>query len=117
MYEVLRHPEVLARVRADADALFAAGRDLTERDLRTATSLHGALMETMRLYPIAVAQMRTATRDFTFAGHRITAGETLYIGTSVPHFMHEYYPDPETFDIDRYEKPRAEHLQSGAYSP
>lgn len=31
--------------------------------------------------------------------------------------MHEYYPNPDTFDIDRYDKPRAEHLQSGAYSP
>jgi cytochrome P450 len=31
--------------------------------------------------------------------------------------MHEYYPDPETFDVDRYAKPRSEHMQSGAYSP
>jgi cytochrome P450 len=31
--------------------------------------------------------------------------------------MHEYYIDPDTLDIDRYDKPRAEHLQSGAYSP
>jgi cytochrome P450 len=61
--------------------------------------------------------MRTATRDFDFAGHRIRAGEMLYIGTSVPHSMHEYFPDPDTFDIDRYEKPRAEHLQPGVYSP
>jgi cytochrome P450 len=45
------------------------------------------------------------------------AGETVYIATSVPHLMHEYYPNPDTFDIDRYDKPRAEHLQSGAYSP
>src|SRR5918997_6004793 len=110
MYEVLRHPEVLARVRADADALFAAGRDLTERDLRTATSLHGALMETMRLHPIAVTQMRTATRDFTFAGHRVTAGETVFVATSVPHFLDEFFPDPQRFDIDRYDRPRAEHL-------
>jgi len=35
----------------------------------------------------------------------------------VPHLMHEYYIDRDTFDIDRYDKPRAEHLQSGAYSP
>ncbi|MDT5033325.1 MAG: hypothetical protein QOC94_3496, partial [Actinoplanes sp.] len=29
----------------------------------------------------------------------------------------EYFPDAKSFDIDRYEKPRAEHLQAGAYSP
>ncbi|MGX6603435.1 cytochrome P450 [Micromonosporaceae bacterium Da 78-11] len=116
VYAVLKHPAVHARVRAEADALFARGT-ITEKDLRGIPAIRGALMETMRLYPIAVAQMRTATRDFEFAGHRITEGETVYLGTSVPHFLSEFYPDPERFDIDRYEKPRAEHLQAGAYSP
>jgi len=116
VYAVLKHPEVLARVQKEVDALFANGR-IEEEDLKKIPSVHGAIMETMRLYPIAVAQMRTATKDFTFAGHQIKGGEMLYIGTSVPHFMEEYYPNPEKFDIDRYEKPRAEHMQSGAYSP
>ncbi|GIM94733.1 cytochrome P450 [Paractinoplanes toevensis] len=116
VYAVLKHPDVLERVRAEADELFAKG-SITEKDLRGIPAIRGALMETMRLYPIAVVQMRTATRDFTFQGHRIAAGETLYIGTTVPHFLDEFFPDPERFDIDRYEKPRAEHLRAGAYSP
>ncbi|GIF25795.1 cytochrome P450 [Actinoplanes tereljensis] len=116
VYAVLKHPDVLERVRAEADDLFAKG-SITEKDLRGIPAIRGALMETMRLYPIAVVQMRTATRDFAFQGHRIAAGETLYIGTTVPHFLDEFFPDPERFDIDRYEKPRAEHLRAGAYSP
>jgi cytochrome P450 len=31
--------------------------------------------------------------------------------------MHEFYKDPDAFDPDRYEKPRSEHMESGAYSP
>ena len=117
VYTVLKHPEVLARIHKEVDALFANG-DIQEEDLlKKLPAVNGAIMETMRLYPIAVAQMRTATRDFTFAGHQIKAGEMLYIGTSVPHFMGEYYPNPEKFDIDRYDKSRAEHMQSGVYSP
>jgi cytochrome P450 len=116
VYAVLKHPDVLARVQAEADTVFARG-PIDEDALRQMPAVRGALMETMRLYPIAVVQMRTATRDFSFAGHPIAAGEMLYIATSVPHFMHEYYPDPDTFDIDRYSKPRGEHLQPGAYSP
>lgn len=118
VYALLKHPEALARVQAEADALFAErGTDLTEADLKRIPSIRAAVMEAMRLYPIAVAQMRTATRDFIFEGHQIRAGETVYLGTSVPHFLAEYYPDPERFDLDRYDKPRAEHLQPGAYSP
>lgn len=116
IYAVLKHPEVLAKVQAEADELFAAG-EITDGDLRKIPSIRYALMETMRLYPIAVALTRTATRDFEFAGHTIAAGETVYIGTTVPHFLEEYFPDPARFDIERYAKPRAEHLQPGAYSP
>ncbi|TAJ55362.1 MAG: cytochrome P450 [Nevskiaceae bacterium] len=117
VYTVLKHPEVKARVLAEVDALFAEGEVDEDGLLKKLPALQGAIMETMRLYPIAVAQMRTATKDFVFEGHQIKEGEMIYIGTSVPHFMDEYYPDARKFDIDRYQKPRAEHLQSGAYSP
>jgi cytochrome P450 len=116
IYSVLKHPEVHARVLAEADALFAQG-DIDEADLKRVPAIEGAIMEAMRLYPIAVAQMRTATRDFAFAGHQIRAGELLYVATAVPHYMEEYYPNPGKFDIDRYAKPRAEHSKPGVYSP
>ena len=113
---MLKHPQALERVQREADALFAAGT-IGPEDLRRIPSIDGAIMEAMRLYPIAVAQMRTATRDFEFLGHRIREGELLFVATSVPHFMAEYFPNPEVFDINRYEKPRAEHLKPGVYSP
>ncbi|HLM42868.1 MAG TPA: cytochrome P450 [Myxococcaceae bacterium] len=116
VYSVLKHPEVLERVKREADALFAQG-SITEEDLKKIPSIDGAVMEAMRLYPIAVAQMRTATRDFEFQGHQIREGELLFVATSVPHFMEEYFPDPTKFDIDRYQRPRAEHLKPGVYSP
>jgi cytochrome P450 len=116
IYAVLKHPEALERVRNEADALFAKG-NIDEPDLRNLPSIDGAIMEVMRMYPIAVAQMRTATRDFAFLGHQIREGELLYVATAVPHYMEEYYPNPEKFDIDRYERPRAEHLKPGVYSP
>ncbi|MCI5102977.1 MAG: cytochrome P450, partial [Algiphilus sp.] len=116
-YCVLKYPEVRRRVYEEVDALFAEG-DIDESQLfAKIPALQGAIMEAMRLYPIAVAQMRTATKDFVFQGCRIREGEMLYVATSVPHFMEEFYPEPQRFDIDRYAKPRAEHMQSGAYSP
>ncbi|WP_420427168.1 cytochrome P450 [Algiphilus sp.] len=116
-YCVLKYPDVRRRVYEEVDALFAEG-DIDESQLfAKIPALQGAIMEAMRLYPIAVAQMRTATKDFVFQGCRIREGEMLYVATSVPHFMEEFYPEPDRFDIDRYAKPRAEHMQSGAYSP
>jgi cytochrome P450 len=116
-YTVLKYPEVKARVLKEVDELFANGTIEEEDLLKRIPSLQGAIMETMRLYPIAVAQMRAATKDFIYDGHQIRKGEMIYIGTSVPHFMDEYFPEADKFDIDRYQKPRAEHLQPGVYSP
>lgn len=116
VYRVLKHKDALKRIQADADALFAKG-PVNEADVLKLAAINGAVQESMRLHPIAVAQMRTATRDFDFQGYRIREGELLFIGTSVPHFMEEYFPDPEKFDIDRYERPRAEHMRPGVYSP
>jgi cytochrome P450 len=117
VYTVLKHPEVLARVHQEVDELFANGTIEEEDLLKKLPTLQGAIMETMRLYPIAVAQMRTATKDFMFEGHLIKEGEMMYIGTSVAHFMDEHFPDAKKFDVDRYQKPRAEHMKPGTYSP
>ena len=117
VYTVLKHPDVYARILAEVDELFAADNVDEDGLMKRLPTLNGAIMETMRLYPIAVAQMRTATKDFVFQGHLIRENELMYVATSVPHFMQEFYPDPDKFDVDRYAKPRSEHMQSGAYSP
>jgi cytochrome P450 len=117
VYGVLKHPEVLRRIQQEVDALFAEGPVQEEQLMQRLPATNGAIMEAMRLFPVAAAQIRTANKDFVFEGHQIREGEMLYLGTSVPHFMEEYYPEPEKFDIDRYAKPRAEHMQPGAYSP
>lgn len=117
VYTILKEPGVLERVQAEVDALFSKGPVTEEEFMKALPATNGAIMETMRLYPIAVAQVRTVNKDFVFQGCQLHEGELVYIGTAVPHFQHQFYPNPEKFDIDRYEKPRAEHMQSGAYSP
>jgi len=118
IYGVHKNPDIKRRIQEEVDAFFADPREIDdERVAKELPCVNGAVMEAMRLYPIAVAQMRTATRDFEFAGHLIKKDSLMFVATSVPHFMEEYFPDVKKFDIDRYAKPRQEHLQPGAYSP
>ena len=130
LYLVLKHPDVLARVRAEADAVFSdpafsaggsdggpGGLSLDDDVLDRLPSVQGAVQETMRLYPIAVSQPRVARQDFTYAGHLIRAGELVHCAVTVPHFLEEFFPDPMAVDIDRYDDQRREHARPGAYSP
>lgn len=118
IYGICKHPEIKAAVQAEADALFAKPvTEIEERDIRGLTLINACVREALRLWTIAVAQLRNAAEDFEFAGYRIEKGEMLYVATSVPHFMDEFYPDPERFDPRRMMDPRAEHQQPSAYAP
>ena len=116
LYALLRHPDVLEQVRDEADALLN-GDVPAEKALREMDATHRAAMETMRMYPVTPMLIRTAANSFEFAGHRIPAGERLIIATAVPHYLPEYFPEPERFDIERYTPERAEHKQPYVYAP
>lgn len=115
-YGILKTPGVLEKVQAEADALYAKGT-VTKDDVVGLTYIQGCIKEAMRLWPIAVAQMRTTNHDLEFEGHVIPKDEMIFIGTSVPHFMEEYFPDPFKFDPERYSQERREHMKPGAYAP
>ena len=117
LYELLKRPDLREQVIAEADALFDQGMP-TVSELRQLDILHRTAMETLRLYPLApVMSLRTVANSFEFEGYKVSAGETLLIGFTVPHRMSEYFPNPERFDIDRYTAERAEHRQHGVYAP
>jgi cytochrome P450 len=118
IYGICKHPEIKAAVEAEADQLFEKPLgEIEERDIRGLTLINGCVREALRLWTIAVAQLRSAAEDFEFAGHRIAKGEMLYVATSVPHFMDEFYPDPTRFDPCRMLEPRNEYTQVNAWAP
>jgi cytochrome P450 len=115
-YALLKNPHALQRVVAEVDAAFAQGTFTWEK-LKEMHALHGAAMETLRLYPVAGGHKTRVAHPFTFAGYRVEPGNDVFVAMTVPHFLPELFPQPETFDIDRYHEPRNEHRQRGAYAP
>ena len=115
-YNVLKRPQLMERMTAEADALFEQGRVNAEA-LRGLDVSRRVAMETLRLHPVSPAVLRTTANSFEFAGYRVPAGTQVMIGTAVGHTLEEYFPDPERFDIDRYTPARGEHRQRGAYVP
>lgn len=116
LYSLFKHPELLERVRAEADAVFAEGPP-TARSLRRLETTHRVALETLRRYPIVPVIPRQVSTSFEFAGHHVPAGEVLLVAATVSHFVPELFPDPYTFDIDRYLPGRAEHRQRNAFVP
>ena len=117
LYAILKHPDLMARMQAEADALFAEGEHPTAERLRQLDVTHRTVLESLRMYPATPAISRTVSNSFDFAGYRIPAGRPLFVATAVTHRLPECFPDPDRFDIDRYLPDRAEHRQPNAYVP
>ena len=116
IYALLRHPDLLAQARAEADEMFASGAPTAE-SLQRMTVTRGVILETLRMYPIGPSLARTVTNSFDFAGYRIPDGTSLLVAMTVTHYLPEFFPDPERFDIDRYSPERRENAQPGAFVP
>ena len=116
LYALLKHPDLMDRMTAEADASFA-GSALSADALRRLDVTHRVALETLRMYPIAPAITRTVSNTFEFAGYTIPAGEKVIVATTVPHHLPQHFPEPERFDIERYTPERQEHRQPGVFAP
>ena len=114
---LISRPELYDRIRGEAEALFANG-DPGPKDFTTDSIdvTHRVLMEIMRLYPTIPMSVRHVMNSFTVEGFAIPEGSRIYIAQTAPHYMEKVFPDPFSFDIDRYQSPRNEHRSPG-YAP
>lgn len=116
LYALLKHPDLLERMRAEVDSMYEHGPPTPER-LRKLDVTHRIALETLRFYPIIPALTRTVSNSFDFDGYRVPAGAEVMLGTTVGHHLPECFPDPERFDIERYSQTAAQHQQPGAFAP
>ncbi len=116
LYALLKHPKILAQVRDEVDEMYKHGSPTAE-GMRKLDVTHRVALETLRMYPIVPALMRTVSNSFEFCGYQVPANSQILLGTTVGHYLPELFPKPERFDIERYTRDRAEHRQPGAFAP
>ena len=95
------HPELGQRLREEADAVLG-GRAATWDDLAGLTYSRQVVEETLRLCPPGWILTRTATADTDLGGWSIPAGTTIVVSPYQLHHRDDLYPDPESFDPDRW---------------
>ena len=117
VYAMASRPADYARIRDEAAALFGNGDP--DGDDFTPSALdftHRFLMECLRMYPIVPMSMRTVMNGCVVEGYELPVGKTIFIAQTATHFMDDVFPNPFTFDTDRYRAPRHEHRGPG-YAP
>jgi cytochrome P450 len=100
IYHLAAHPAVAARARAEQDAL--EDRRFSLERIRAMTYLEAVIHESMRVIPPIGGAFRVMSEDAEFGGYRIPKGWRIAIGPRSVHFEHEYYPEPDRFDPQRW---------------
>ena len=117
VYAMLTKPEFHEQIQAEADALFADGDPDMEVLTGPGTDIaRRFIMECLRMWPTIAVSARNVMNACVVEGYEIEEGARIIIATTATHYMNDVFPDPLTFDIDRYKAPRKEHLGS-TYAP
>lgn len=117
VYSMVSRPDLHDRIREEAEAFFADGEPGREElDASRFDVTHRFIMENMRMYPIVPVNLRNVMNTCMVEGYELPVGTRILVAQTATHYMEEFFPDPFTFDIDRYLPERQENV-SRAYAP
>ena len=119
IWHMLMDPNLLTRVRAEAEKLFADGREPNARDFHephVTNTLH-LVLECLRLYPTISGQIRHVSKECRVANFNLPVGLRTFWAISAPHYSDAHFKYPNEFDLGRFAPPREEHLVPGVFNP
>jgi cytochrome P450 len=115
-YLLGRNAAVREAVQREADALPTGPISFTtaSKELPIATRV---FKEAMRLYPPVIIYARRSLADTEIRGYSLPKGTILFVSPYPIHHAPDVYPDPDTFDPDRFLPEREAARPKSAYIP
>jgi cytochrome P450 len=105
LYYLSQNPDVLARAKAEVDALWGTSNDPEPAygDVAKLRYVRAVLDEALRLWPTAPGYLRVARKDTVLGGrYRIKKGQWVLVVLPLLQRDPRVWPDPERFDPDRF---------------
>ncbi|KAH0821176.1 hypothetical protein GEV33_001615 [Tenebrio molitor] len=105
MYEIATNPHVQDKLREEINTVFGKNNDQMSYDgMMKLTYMDKALNETLRKHPPIGVITRQCSKDYTIPNTQIILKKGIDVGIPVLgiHKDPEYYPNPETFDPERF---------------
>lgn len=116
-YLIASHPQVERRIVDEARSAISDSASLDRDSIGELAYLEQVLNETMRLYPPGWIFSRRATEDHSLGDYDVPAGTDIYISPYILHRTAEFWPDPETFDPDRFADENFDEHKQAAFIP
>ncbi|XP_013590187.1 PREDICTED: cytochrome P450 81D11-like [Brassica oleracea var. oleracea] len=102
---LLNHPEVLKKARAEIDDKIGFDRLVDEPDIVNLPYLQNIVSETLRLYPaVPLLLPHVSSDDCKVAGYDVPRGTMVLTNVWAMHRDPKLWEDPELFKLERFEK-------------
>ncbi|HYH85197.1 MAG TPA: cytochrome P450 [Pyrinomonadaceae bacterium] len=112
-----QNPEAERALHAELDRVLEGGRLPTAEDVPALRYTEMVVAEAMRLYPPAWAIGRLSIEDHEVAGFRIPRGSLVLVSQFLLHRDARFFPDPETFDPERFTQEAKDARPQFCYFP
>jgi len=99
LYELGRHPAILARLRAEIDA---AGPDVDPLQITRLPYLTAVCNETLRLHTLLAEVPRLCVAPLDCLGYTLPAGYAVSVSIMAVHHDPALYPEPDRFLPERF---------------
>jgi unspecific monooxygenase len=119
LYHLTQNPDVLARAKAEVDALWggSANPEPAYADVAKLRYVRAVIDESLRLWPTAPGYLRVARADTVLGDrYRIKRGQWVLVLLPILQRDPRVWPDPERFDPDRFAPGQAKN-RAHAYKP
>ncbi|MBX7433980.1 cytochrome P450 [Mycobacterium sp. Y57] len=120
LYNIVHHPAVLARVRAEVDEVFGVEDDYLPGydDIGRFEYLRQVISETLRLSPPVLQFDRMALADTVIGGqYPVKKGEAVSVLTGALHRQPGWGDNVELFDPDRFSPERSASRPASLFKP
>jgi len=103
LYCMATHPNYQKLVQEELEDVFGDGEQgCTMNDAAQLKYMECCIKETLRLFPPAPNFARQMTEDTQLGDYKIPAGTTVTLQLVAHHRNQEFFPDPHTFNPDRF---------------
>ncbi|XP_029636405.2 cytochrome P450 4V2 isoform X1 [Octopus sinensis] len=102
LYFIAAYPNVQKKLQKEVDDFYGENEELTLSNIKKLFYLECIIKEVQRLYPSVPIIGRVSAEDFKIGHHEVKKGTPISIVISSLHRDPQNFPDPDTFDPDRF---------------
>jgi len=117
LYKMAQHPEMQEKLYDDISSKIEQYGEVCHEMVQDVPYLEQFISEVLRMLSPGVRLERVCNKDVSYNGIHIKKGMTVSVSLYALHYSEEFFPDPKTFNPDRWSPENKANINPYAYMP